>query len=400
MQFTNRINRVQVSLTIGMAKKARELKAEGKDVISLSLGEPDFDTPEHIKQAAVRAIESGKTKYPPVGGIPELKSAIAQKFKRDNGLEYKATEIMVSTGAKQCIMNCMLSLVQEGDEVLIPLPYWVSYSEMVRFAGAKPVFVPAKFEEGFKLDIAALESKINANTRLMIFSSPSNPAGSVIEKSELNAIAQIVKRNPQMTVISDEIYEHILFEGEHQSISQFHDIKDQLVIVNGVSKAYAMTGWRIGYMAGPETVISACDKLQGQFTSGANSIAQWAAVTALNDGLAPTEEMVRTFIRRRDLMVELLSEIEGFEVDVPKGAFYLFPRVSSLYGKDLNGRRIENSLDLAAYILDEALVSVVPGQAFGMDDHIRISYASSESELREAVKRIKKVISNEFQSAI
>lgn len=392
MKFTDRINRVEESLTIGMAKKARELKAQGKDVISLSLGEPDFDTPEHIKEAAIEAMKAGKTKYPPVGGIPELKAAICAKFKRDNNLDLEAAEVMVSTGAKQCIMNCMLSLVQAGDEVLIPLPYWVSYSEMVRFAGATPVFVPAKFEEGFKIDIEALKAKTNSNTKLIIFSSPSNPAGSVIERAELRAIADIVKANPQITVLSDEIYEHIVFEGEHQSISQFEDIRNQLVIINGVSKAYAMTGWRLGYMAGPKDIVAACDKLQGQFTSGATSISQWAAVAALNQSMKPTDDMVSTFKKRRDMMYDLLSEINGFEVDKPAGAFYLFPRVSKLYGKTIKGQLIRNSLDVSALILEHALVSVVPGVAFGMDDHIRISYANSEEELREAVKRIKEII--------
>lgn len=392
MKFTERIQRVHESLTIGMAKKARELKAQGKDVISLSLGEPDFDTPEHIKLAAIAALKAGKTKYPPVGGIPELKKAICDKFKRDNGLDLEPANVMVSTGAKQCIMNCILSLVETGDEVLIPLPYWVSYSEMVRFAGAEPVFVPSVFEEGFKLDVEALKAKTNKNTRLIIFSSPSNPAGSILSKEDLRAIADLAVNNPQLTILSDEIYEHIIFDGEHQSISQFEDIRDQLVIINGVSKAYAMTGWRIGFMAGPKDIVAACDKLQGQFTSGANSIAQWAAVSALNDGLKPTNEMVEVFKNRRDLMLDLMSDMDGFELDRPNGAFYLFPRVSKLYGRTMRGKVINDSLDLAEYILEHALVSVVPGIAFGMDDHIRISYANSENELKEAVKRIKEVI--------
>lgn len=392
MKFTDRINRVEESLTIGMAKKARELKAEGKDVISLSLGEPDFDTPEHINQAAIRAINEGKTKYPPVGGIPELKAAICDKFKRDYNLNYSPQNVMVSSGAKQCIMNTMLSLVDHGDEVIIPLPYWVSYSEMVNFAGGKSIFIPAKFEEGFAIDIAALEKSITDKTRVIIFSSPSNPAGSVLSQEQLGEIARIVAKHPQITIISDEIYEHINFEGNHVSIAQFPEIHDQLVIINGVSKGFSMTGWRIGYMAGPQAIIAACDKLQGQFTSGANSIAQWAAVEALNGDMKPTEDMVTVFKQRRDLMVELMSEIPGLDIDVPKGAFYLFPRVSSFYGKTLNGKTINSSLDFCDYILENALVSLVPGIAFGMDDHIRISYASSESELREAVKRIKKAL--------
>lgn len=389
MNFTARLNRIKESLTIGMAKKARELKAEGKDVISLSLGEPDFDTPQHVKDAAIRAIDAGETKYTPVGGIPELKSAICNKFHRDYNMEISPANVMVSTGAKQCIMNAILSLVDHGQEVIIPLPYWVSYSEMVNFAGGKSVFIPAKFEDGFALDLEAMERSINDKTRVILFSSPSNPAGSSLSYDQLKQIADIVKRHPHVTVISDEIYEHINFDGEHTSISQFDGIKDQLIIVNGVSKGFAMTGWRIGYMVGPKEIIAACDKLQGQFTSGANSIAQWAAVEAINGDMKPTQSMVDTFRGRRDIIVEMLSEIPGIETDTPKGAFYLFPKVSSLYGKEFGGRKINDSLDFCDYILNTALVSLVPGVAFGMDKHVRISYASSEEELKEAMRRIK-----------
>lgn len=389
MNFTTRLNRIKESLTIGMAKKARELKAQGKDVISLSLGEPDFDTPQHIKDAAIHAIDSGKTKYTPVGGIPELKSAICSKFQNDYNLEVTPANVMVSTGAKQCIMNAILSLVDHGEEVIIPLPYWVSYSEMVNFAGGKSVFIPSKFEEGFAIDIEAMERSINDKTRVILFSSPNNPAGSSLSYDQLKQIADIVKKHPKITVISDEIYEHITFDGEHTTISQFDGISDQLIIVNGVSKGFAMTGWRIGYMVGPKELISACDKLQGQFTSGANSIAQWAAAEAISGDMKPTQNMLNTFRKRRDMMVELLSEIPGVETDTPKGAFYLFPKVSSLYGKEFGGRTINDSLDFCDYILNTALVSLVPGVAFGMDEHVRISYASSEEELREAMKRIK-----------
>jgi aspartate aminotransferase len=389
MNFTARLNRIKESLTIGMAKKARELKAEGKDVISLSLGEPDFDTPQHVKDAAIRAIDAGKTKYTPVGGIPELKSAICNKFHRDYKMEISPANVMVSTGAKQCIMNAILSLVDHGQEVIIPLPYWVSYSEMINFAGGKSVFIPAKFEDGFALDLEAMERSINDKTRVILFSSPSNPAGSSLSYDQLKQIADIVKRHPRVTVISDEIYEHINFDGEHTSISQFDGIKDQLIIVNGVSKGFAMTGWRIGYMVGPKEIVAACDKLQGQFTSGANSIAQWAAVEAINGVMKPTQSMVNTFRVRRDMIVEMLSEIPGIETDTPKGAFYLFPKVSSLYGKEFRGRKINDSLDFCDYILNTALVSLVPGVAFGMDEHVRISYASSEEELKEAMRRIK-----------
>lgn len=392
MNFTNRVNRVKESLTIGMSRKARELKAQGKDVISLSLGEPDFDTPAHIKEAAKQAMDSGKTKYPPVGGIAELKEAIVNKYKKGYDLNFAHNQVLVSTGAKQCLMNLMLSLVQEGDEVVIPLPYWVSYSEMVNFAGGKAVFVPAEFEKGFAIDINKLRESINEKTKVIIFSSPSNPAGSMLSDEQLKQIADIVKENPQVTIISDEIYEHIVFDGEHKSISQFDQILDQLVIVNGVSKGFSMTGWRIGYMVGPAELISTCDKIQGQFTSGANSIAQWAAVEALNSDLKPTEDMVATFKKRRNLMLELLKDIPGMEVDTPKGAFYLFPKISSYFGKELGGKTINSSLDLCDYLLEHALVSLVPGVAFGMDDHIRISYASSEAELREAVQRIKEAL--------
>lgn len=392
MEFTARLNRIKESLTIGMAKKARELKAEGKDIISLSLGEPDFDTPNHVKEAAIQAIHLGKTKYTPVGGIPELKKAICAKFSRDYDLDITPQEVMVSTGAKQCIMNAILSLVDHNDEVIIPLPYWVSYSEMVAFAGGKSVFIPAKFEDGFALDIDAMERSINEKTKVILFSSPSNPAGSSLSLEQLKQIANLVKKHPQVTIISDEIYEHINFEGVHTSISQFKEIKNQLIVINGVSKGFAMTGWRIGYMVGPQSIIAACDKLQGQFTSGANSIAQWAAVEAINGDMKPSIEMVSTFKKRRDMMVNLLREIPGIETDIPKGAFYLFPRVSSFYGKKLGQTIINNSLDFCDYILNEALVSIVPGIAFGMDDHIRISYASSEEELKEAISRIKKAL--------
>ena len=392
MEFTARLNRIKESLTIGMAKKARELKAEGKDIISLSLGEPDFDTPNHVKEAAIQAIHLGKTKYTPVGGIPELKKAICAKFSRDYYLDITPQEVMVSTGAKQCIMNAILSLVDHNDEVIIPLPYWVSYSEMVAFAGGKSVFIPAKFEDGFALDIDAMERSINEKTKVILFSSPSNPAGSSLSLEQLKQIANLVKKHPQITIISDEIYEHINFEGVHTSISQFKEIKNQLIVINGVSKGFAMTGWRIGYMVGPQSIIAACDKLQGQFTSGANSIAQWAAVEAINGDMKPSIEMVSTFKKRRDMMVNLLREIPGIETDIPKGAFYLFPRVSSFYGKKLGQTIINNSLDFCDYILNEALVSIVPGIAFGMDDHIRISYASSEEELKEAISRIKKAL--------
>ncbi|MBT6235035.1 MAG: pyridoxal phosphate-dependent aminotransferase [Bacteroidetes bacterium] len=393
MNFSDRINRVEESLTIGMAKKAREFKDLGKDVISLSLGEPDFDTPNHIKEAAIQAINDGKTKYTPVGGIPELKKAICDKLARDYKIKYAANEVMVSNGAKQCIMNLMQCLIQEGDEVLIPLPYWVSYSAMAEYSGGKCVYIPSKFEEGFALDLDVLEQSITPRTKVILFSSPNNPAGSMLSKEQLSKMAGIVAKHPQITVISDEIYEHLVFEEKHESISQFEEIRDQVVIVNGVSKGFAMTGWRIGWMAGPAAIIKKCDVLQGQFTSGANSIAQWASAAALNSDLKPTYEMVEVYKQRREMMRELLGEIEGMELDQPKGAYYLFPRVSHFFGKTLNGVLIKDSLDLSMYILEQGLVSTVPGVAFGMNDHIRISYANSEAELREAAKRMKEVLS-------
>ena len=393
MNFSDRINRVEESLTIGMAKKAREFKDLGKDVISLSLGEPDFDTPNHIKEAAIQAINDGKTKYTPVGGIPELKKAICDKLARDYKIKYAANEVMVSNGAKQCIMNLMQCLIQEGDEVLIPLPYWVSYSAMAEYSGGKCVYIPSKFEEGFALDLDVLEQSITPRTKVILFSSPNNPAGSMLSKEQLSKMAGIVAKHPQITVISDEIYEHLVFDEKHESISQFEEIRDQVVIVNGVSKGFAMTGWRIGWMAGPAAIIKKCDVLQGQFTSGANSIAQWASAAALNSDLKPTYEMVEVYKQRREMMRELLGEIEGMELDQPKGAYYLFPRVSHFFGKTLNGVLIKDSLDLSMYILEQGLVSTVPGVAFGMNDHIRISYANSEAELREAAKRMKEVLS-------
>lgn len=392
MKFTNRINRIKESLTIGMAKKARLLRAEGRDIINLSLGEPDFDTPDHIKVAAKNAIDAGKTKYPPVGGIPELKEAIIQKYIRQHGITYSPDQIVVSTGAKQCIMNVIMSLIQAGDEVIIPLPYWVSYSEMVSFAGGKSVFIPALEIQEFAIDLMALRSAITENTKIIIFSSPSNPAGSVLSIDQMKELAEIVKEHPQITIISDEIYEHINFIGKHETMAQFEVIRNQVVVINGVSKGFSMTGWRIGYMLANPDLAKACDKMQGQFTSGANTIAQWAAVTALNEDLRPTELMTESFRKRRDLAVNLINEIEGLECASPPAAFYLFPNIRHFIGKTLNGFAINNSLDFCEYIIEHAGVSLVPGIAFGMDDHIRISYASSEEELMEAFKRIKKAL--------
>lgn len=394
MKFTKRVNRVGLSLTIGMAQKSRELAATGVDVISLSLGEPDFDTPQHIKDAAVRALDQGRTKYTPVSGLPELKNAICQKLKRDNNLDYSPENILVSTGAKQAIMNIVLSLVQDGDEVIIPLPYWVSYGEMVNYAGGKNVFIKSDFKQDFRLDLDQLESSINPNTRLIIFSSPCNPSGAAISDEDLERLAVIIEKNPHVSVISDEIYEHIRYSGKHKSLASFAPIKDQVFIINGVSKAFAMTGWRIGYMVAPPELIKVCNKLQGQFTSGANSIAQLAAAEALTGSMEPSKKMVSAFEQRRNLVFDLFKELPGFEVNLPKGAFYLFPKVSQLYGKTIRGVEIKSSMDLCEMLLQEAHVSMVPGVAFGMDDHVRLSYASSEENLKEAAKRISAVLSD------
>lgn len=392
LQIANRVNSFAESQTLGMAKLGRELAAQGHKVISLSLGEPDFDTPEHIKEAAKTAIDENYTHYTPVAGYAELREAICTKLLRDNNLHYTPNQIVVSTGAKQSLMNVVLSVINPGDEVVIPAPYWVSYSSMVEFAGAKPVLVLAGIEQDFKVTPEQLEANITPKTKLMMFSSPCNPSGSVYSKAELQAIAQMLEKHPQVYVISDEIYEHINYIGKHESIAQFENLRDRVIVINGVSKGYAMTGWRLGYIAAPLPVAAACEKIQGQFTSGTSSISQRAAIAALTQSLAPTHAMRDTFKKRRDLVMEMMKNIEGFKCNVPPGAFYVFPDVSSYFGKSDGKQTIKDAMDLSMYILEHAHVTTVTGEAFGSPNNLRLSYAASEADLTEAFTRIEKVL--------
>lgn len=392
LQIANRVNSFAESQTLGMAKLGRELAAQGHKVISLSLGEPDFDTPEHIKEAAKTAIDENYTHYTPVAGYAELREAICTKLLRDNNLHYTPNQIVVSTGAKQSLMNVVLSVINPGDEVVIPAPYWVSYSSMVEFAGAKPVLVLAGIEQDFKVTPEQLEANITPKTKLMMFSSPCNPSGSVYSKAELQAIAQMLEKHPQVYVISDEIYEHINYIGKHESIAQFENLRDRVIVINGVSKGYAMTGWRLGYIAAPLPVAAACEKIQGQFTSGTSSISQRAAIAALTQSLAPTHAMRDTFKKRRDLVMKMMKNIEGFKCNVPPGAFYVFPDVSSYFGKSDGKQTIKDAMDLSMYILEHAHVTTVTGEAFGSPDNLRLSYAAAEADLTEAFTRIEKVL--------
>ena len=371
-----------------MSQKSSEMKAQGIDVINLSVGEPDFNTPDGIKASAKQAIDDNYSKYSPVPGYPGLRQAIAAKLKNENGLDYTPAEILVSNGAKQCVCNTVLALVDDGDEVVIPAPYWVSYPQMVKLAGGNPVIVPTGFEQNFKMTAAQLEAAITPKTRMLILCSPSNPTGSVYNKEELRALAEVVLRHEDLFVIADEIYEHINYTGCHESIAQFEGMKERTIIINGVSKAYAMTGWRIGYMAGPEWIVKGCNKLQGQYTSGPCSVSQKAAEAAYTQSQDCVEEMRRAFERRRDLIVELAKSIPGLEVNCPEGAFYLFPKCSSFYGKRNGDKVISNSTDLALYLLEEAHVATVGGDAFGDPDCFRMSYATSDDNIREALKRI------------
>jgi aspartate aminotransferase len=372
-----------------MAKMGRALRAEGYNVIDLSLGEPDFVTPQHICEAATAAMEKGYTHYTPVVGIPELREAICNKLKRDNGLEYAMDEVMVSTGAKQCLANAILCLVNPGDEVIIPTPYWVTYSAQVQLAEGVVKFIPCSIETDFKLTADKLEAAITPKTRLFIFSSPCNPSGSVYSKEELKALAAVFVKYPDITIISDEIYEYINFVGRHESIAQFAELKDRVVLINGFSKGFAMTGWRLGYMAAPKQIIAACDKLQGQFTSGTNSIAQRAAVVALNSGLEATQKMTAAFVKRKEFVMTALKEINGLKLNDPEGAFYAFPDVSFFFGKTDGKAVIHNDEDLSMYLLNTAHVSTVCGSAFGNDQCIRLSFATSIDNLREGISRIK-----------
>ncbi|MFT6502340.1 MAG: aspartate aminotransferase [Crocinitomicaceae bacterium] len=389
IELSDRLQAMEESATIAMSQKSRELKAEGLDVISLSLGEPDFNTPEFIKDAAIQGMKDNYTKYTPVPGYEDLRQAISNKFKRDNNLDYSINQIVVSTGAKQSIANVVLSIVNNGDEVIIPAPYWVSYIEIVKVSEGIPVAVSAGIENDFKITGAQLESAITEKTKMVIFSTPCNPTGSVYSKEELRDLADVLVRYPHIVVIADEIYEHINFGTKHESLAQFADIKDQVVTINGVSKAWAMTGWRLGYIGASKEIAAACSKIQGQFTSGTSSITQRAAIAAMDADPVVLVDMIAAFKSRRTLVLDALNQIEGVKTNVPGGAFYVFPDVSYFYGKSYNGRTVNNGSDLALYILDEALVALVTGEAFGDPNCIRISYAASEETLTEAMKRVK-----------
>ncbi|RYZ54519.1 MAG: pyridoxal phosphate-dependent aminotransferase [Sphingobacteriales bacterium] len=388
MELAHRLDRVHEPQTIKMAKLGRELRSQGANIIDLSLGEPDFITPEHIRTAATEAMTQGYTKYTPVVGFLELREAICEKLKRDNGLSYTPEEIIVSTGAKQSLANAILCLINPGDEVIIPTPYWVTYSALVTLAEGTVKYIPCSIDTDFKLSPEKLESAISANTKLFIFSSPCNPTGSVYSREELAGLAEVFKRHPHVGIISDEIYEYINYEGKHESIAQFEELKDRVVIVNGMSKGFAMTGWRLGYLAGPKYVVQACEKFQGQFTSGTNSIAQRASITALRSDLEPSRKMTEAFRKRRDFVIEALGRIPGVRINHPKGAFYAFPDISSFFGKSDGDMKITNDEDLCMYLLHKAHVSTVNGAAFGNEDCIRISFATSMENLEEAMKRM------------
>lgn len=393
--LSDRINLLAESETLAMTRRSRELRAQGFDVINLSIGEPDFDTPDHVKEAAKEAIDQNFSHYTPVAGYPELRQAIANKLKRDNELNYTAEQIVVSTGAKQSLANAILCLVNPGDEVLIPAPYWVSYKEIIKLAGAKGVYIETGIQSDYKVTPEQIEAAITPETKLFIFSSPCNPSGTVYTLDELKAFADVFAQHPHVFIISDEIYENINFVGNHHSIASFENIHDRVILINGLSKGFAMTGWRLGYMAACKEIAKACDKLQGQITSGACSITQRAAIVAMNTDPAESDDiklMVDAFKYRRDLTISLLREIPGIKLNVPDGAFYLFPEVTYYYGKSTGERLIISGADLCDYLLDTAYVAIVPGAAFGSPDCIRISYATSEDNLREAVKRISEAL--------
>jgi aspartate aminotransferase len=392
-QLSDRINNLSTSATLAMAAKARELRAEGKDIIGLSLGEPDFNTPDFIKDAAIQAINDNYNSYTPVDGYIELKDAIINKFKRDNNLSYDRSQIVVSTGAKQSLSNIAAVMLNDGDEVILPCPYWVSYADIVKLNGGIPVEVETSIDTDFKMTAGQLEAAITPKTKMIWYSSPCNPSGSVYSKKELRALADVLQKHPNIHVVSDEIYEHINFVGGHASMAQFEDMFNRTITVNGVSKAFAMTGWRIGYIGASTEVARACNKMQGQVTSGANCIAQRAVITALNASPSKVQFMVDEFKVRRALILDLLSGIEGFKCNEPEGAFYVFPDVSDYFGKTLNGKTINNASDMSMYLLEEASVATVTGEAFGNPNCIRISYAASQEQIKEAVRRIKEVLS-------
>lgn len=393
IQLSQRLLTMEESATIAMSQKSRELKAQGKDVISLSLGEPDFFTPDFIKHAAKKAIDDNYTKYTPVPGYDDLREAICEKFQRDNGLTYDKSQIVVSTGAKQSIANAVMSLINPGDKVLIPAPYWVSYIEIVKVAGGEPVIVSADISSDFKITAQQLAEVLSDEIKMIIFSTPCNPTGSVYNKSEMQALAKVIAQHKHISVIADEIYEHINFTGEHASLAAFDEVYDQVITVNGVSKAWAMTGWRLGYIGAPKHIAAACSKIQGQFTSGTSSITQKATIAALQADPSVLEEMLAAFKSRRTLVLNALRAMPGVKVNEPQGAFYFFPDVSSFFGKSFNGKSIENATDLSLYLLEEALVALVTGDAFGDPNCIRISYATDEKTLTEAMRRVAEALS-------
>jgi len=392
--LSKRINDLSTSATLAMAAKTRELRAEGKDIIGLSLGEPDFNTPDFVKDAAIQAINDNYNSYTPVDGYVELKEAVITKFKRDNNLNYTLPQIVVSTGAKQSLSNIAAVMINKGDEVILPCPYWVSYSDIIKLNGGVPVEVKTYIENDFKMSLEQLEAAITPKTKMIWYSSPCNPSGSVYSKEELRAIADVLQKHPNIFVVSDEIYEHINFVGGHESMAQFEDMYNRTITVNGVSKAFAMTGWRIGYIGAPDWIARACNKMQGQITSGANCIAQHATIAALNASPTKVQYMVDEFKTRRTLILELLSDIEGFKTNEPEGAFYVFPNVSYYFGKTLKGKTINDATDFSMFLLEEALVATVTGVAFGNPNCIRISYAASQEQIIEAIKRIKAVLSS------
>ena len=390
--LSERVKNLATSQTLAMAAKARELRGQGKDVIGLSLGEPDFNIPDFIKEAAKKAIDENYNSYTPVDGYLDLKKAIIKKFERDNGLIYSPSQIVVSTGAKQALYNIASVLINPGDEVILPCPYWVSYADIVKLKGGIPVEVKTDIENDFKMTGAQLESAITEKTKMIWFSSPCNPSGSVYSDEELSALSKVLEDNENIFIVSDEIYEHINYKGGHNSIGTYNAVKDRTITVNGVSKAFAMTGWRIGYVGAPEWIARACNKVQGQVTSGANCIAQRAVITALNENPDKIEYMVEEFKTRRDLILELLGEIKGFNCNIPDGAFYVFPDISHYFGRTIDGFEINNASDMSMFLLEKALVATVTGNAFGNPNCIRISYAASKEQIVEAVKRIKSAV--------
>lgn len=394
MHLSSLLQRFKEPETLKMAKLSRQLKAEGRDITDLSLGEPDFDTPDHIKEAAKKAIDDNYSHYTPVAGYLDLREAVCMKLKRENGLDYEPHEVIVSTGAKQSIANAVLSLVDSGDEVIIPTPYWVTYSEIVKLAGGVAKLVKTLPDNGFKITPAQLEDSITPASRMFMFSSPCNPTGAVYTKTELEALAEVFLRHPGVIIMSDEIYEHINYSGTHHSIASIQGLRDRVIIVNGLSKGFAMTGWRIGYLVGPEAIVKACEKVQGQFTSGTNAVAQRAAIAALNGDMEPTRKMVEEFGKRRKRMMELISGIPGFSCSEPPGAFYVFPQVNGLFGKKTPaGDTITDADSLCMYLLNDANVTTVTGRAFGEPDCIRISFANSMGNIEKGMEKIRKAVS-------